>query len=167
MVIAMMLATVLIAQDAAGHHVRGVDQKIDTLLATGLTRSATFRKLVDTLDRSDVVVFIQPKMAHDALGAYLTHRVIAAGPVRYLFVALNVEGDSVRLIPLLAHELQHAVEVAQDPRVRDERSLDGLFDRLNFAFGCNGTMCTETKAAVEVEAVVKSELKSYQHRSAR
>jgi hypothetical protein len=63
-------------------------------------------------------------------------------------------------VPLLAHELQHAVEVAQAPEVRDTRSVEQLFERLAITFGCGGTTCSETQAAKDVETKVSMELKA-------
>jgi hypothetical protein len=60
---------------------------------------------------------------------------------------------------LLAHELQHAIEVAHDPEARDVQSLEQLFTRLAITFGCGGSTCSETQAAKDVEARVSDELK--------
>src|SRR5262245_32432931 len=123
MVAMMVLSAVLAAQDPSTHHVRTTDPKVLALFSDGMSRSATFRRLWDTLDGADVVFNIDAKTTHQSLGGYLLHNVIVAGAYRYVRVAVDVNGANGRLVPLLAHELQHAVEVAQDPNARDERSL--------------------------------------------
>jgi hypothetical protein len=159
MVTMMMLAAALVAQDPSTHHVRSSDPKVLALFNAGMSRSATFRQLVEALDRSDVIVYVEPKLTREALGGYLAHNIVAAGEVRYLRIAVDTRGADGRIVPLLAHELQHAIEVSSNPGVRDPRSVDKLFERLAIAFGCGGATCTETQAAKDVEAAVSAELK--------
>ncbi len=160
MVAIMVLSVVLTAQDAAAHHVRTTDHKVTQLFLDGMSHSVTFRSLVDALDKSDVIVYIDVKTTRQALGGYLAHNVNVAGGYRYLHIAIETTGAIGRLVPLLAHELQHAVEVAQDPHARDERTLEELFERLAIKFGCGGTTCSETQAAKDIEAAVGAELKA-------
>jgi len=139
------------------HHVRSSETRINALIDAGLARSSTFRSLVESLDRSDVIVYVDPKLTRPALGAYLAHVIVVAGGVRYLHIAIDAHGAEGRVVPLLAHELQHALEVAGDPTVRDSESMDRLFERLAVQFGCGGTTCAETQAAKDVEARVDAE----------
>jgi hypothetical protein len=155
----IMLVAALVAQETSAHHVRATEPHIAAVIAAGLSRSETFRRLMDTLDRSDVIVYVEPKLTREALGAYLAHNVVVGGSFRYLHVAMDVHGASGRIVPLLAHELQHAVEVAQDPAARDAQSVERLFNRLAIEFGCGGSGCSETQAAKDVEATVVGELK--------
>ena len=160
MVAMMMLVSALAAQDPAAHHVRTTDPKIRELFEAGMSRSATFRRLVDLLDHSDVIVYAEPKMTRQALGGYLSHSIVRGGDYRYVHIAVDVRGASGRLVPLLAHELQHAIEIAEHPDVRDAQSVEQLFDRLAITFGCGSTTCSETQAAKDVETTVGAELKA-------
>ena len=160
MVAMMVLSAVLIAQDPAAHHVRTSDPSAAQLFAAGMSRSSTFRTLVDALDKSDVIVYVDMKTRRQALGGYLAHNITVAGAYRYLHIAIDTQGARGRLVPLLAHELQHAVEVAQDTTARDEATLERLFEGLAIKFGCGGTTCSETQAAKDVEAAVIAELKA-------
>ena len=153
----MMLSLALTAQDSPERHVRATEQKILKLIDAGLSRSETFRRLVATLNESDVIVYIEPKLTHQALGGYLAHNVVAQGNHRYLHIAVQTQGSERRLVSLLAHELQHAVEVAQAPEARDAESLERTFSRLAVMFGCGGTTCYETQAAKNVEHIVNEE----------
>ena len=125
----------------------------------GLARSATFRRLVETLDQSDVIVYVEAKLTRQAFGGYLAHNIVATGGYRYLHVAIDVRGTDGRLVPLLAHELQHAVEVSQEQEARDVAGLVRLFSRLALAFGCDGSTCSETQAAKDIEAAVGAEMR--------
>jgi hypothetical protein len=155
----MLLALAITAQDSSQRHVRASEPAILALIDTGLSRSATLRSLIATLDESDVIVYIDVKVTRQGLGGYLAHQIVARGGHRYLHVAVETKGAQDRLVALLAHELQHAVEVARAPEAVDTESLKQLFDRLAVRFGCGGTTCSETQAARDVEHVVGQELK--------
>jgi hypothetical protein len=101
------------------------------------------------------------------LGGYLVHDVGGHGEWRYLRIAVDFQGAPNRVISLLAHELQHAVEVAQAPEARDAESLERMFSRLSIQRGCPGTMCYETKASLDVECAVADELKAASRPSRR
>ena len=156
----MVLSAVLTAGDPNTSHVRTTEPFVRSLIEQGLTRSETFRQLVNTLNQSDVVVYIDPKIAQRPLGAYLSHNVVSAGGRRYLHIAVDLHGGDIRLVSLLAHELQHAVEVSQDPDARDPKGMARLFARLASRRGCGISNCEETELALEVQAAVDAELKA-------
>ena len=158
MAVLMVLALALTTQESAPLHVRTTESKILALIDAGISGSATFRGLIATLNESDVIVYIMPNLTRQTVGGYLAHSIVARGRYRYLRVAINIGGTEHRLVSLLAHELQHAVEVAQAPDARDSQSLERLFGRLAVAFGCGVTNCFETKAARNVEYIVRDEL---------
>ncbi len=156
----MMLTFAMATPGSSAAHVRTTEPKILSLLDTGAAGSATFRGLIATLDASDVIVYIEPKRSRQALGGYLAHTIVAQGNYRYLRIAVDVAGGERRLVALLAHELQHAVEVARTPDVRDQEALERLFRALAVTFGCGSTTCSETQAAKDVESLVGEELKA-------
>jgi hypothetical protein len=161
MVTMLLLALAIRTQESPDRHVRTTEPKILSLIDAGLSHSATFRRLVATLNDSDVIVYIEPKRTRQALGGYLAHNIVAQGDHRYLHIAIETKGAPRRLVSLLAHELQHAVEVARTPDVRDPESLERLFAELAVKFGCGGTTCSETQAAKDVEYLVGEELKAH------
>jgi hypothetical protein len=156
----IMLAVGLTAQDPSPHHVRSSEPKILSLLDAGQLRSETFRRLIDTLDRSDVIVYVHRKITREGLRGLLANDVVLAGEYRVLHIGIEMRGAQRGLVPLLAHELQHAIEVAGDPNARDASSVERLFRRLDLRFGCGETNCSETQAAKDVEAIVSAELKA-------
>ena len=158
MAVLMVLALALTTQESAPLHVRTADSKVLALIDAGISGSATFRGLIATLNESDVIVYIAPNLTRQTVGGYLAHSIVAGGRYRYLRIAIAIGGTEHRLVSLLAHELQHAVEVAQAPDARDSQSLERLFSRLAVAFGCGVTSCFETKAARDVEYIVREEL---------
>jgi hypothetical protein len=160
MVTMLMLALAITTEDPSERHVRATEPKILSLIDAGLSHSATFRRLVATLNESDVIVYVDPKLTRQALGGYLAHNIVAQGDYRYLHIAVETQGAERRLVSLLAHELQHAIEVAQTPDARDAESLERMFVQLAVKFGCGGTTCYETQAAKDIERIVLKELKS-------
>jgi hypothetical protein len=116
--------------DHLGLHVRGATPKVKALIDEGIRRSPSFKALVERLNRSDVVVYINVTRdlptGLDGRLCFMTY----AGSVRYLHAqvldGLGVDG----IIAVAAHELQHAVEVAEHPEVRDARALDRLYQRI-------------------------------------
>lgn len=153
----LLLTVVMSAHGAQGDHVRPIDARIRALVSAGLSRSETFRGLVAALDASDVIVYIEPRVSRHALGGYLLHNIVATGGFRYLRIAIDVEGGSRRLLALLAHELQHALEVARAPHVRDSEGVRQLFSQSTVPFGCVASHCYETRSAMEVEIRVRNE----------
>jgi len=160
MVAALVLASAITAADRppSGRHVRSADVRGQILIEKGVARSATFRHLLDRLDLSDVIVYVAPKYTRPGLNGYLPHRMTVAGSFRYLYVMVDLLGADDRVISVIAHELQHAVEVADAPEVRNDRSLTRLFARVQINFHC-GEDCFETQAAIDVQYDVVGELK--------
>jgi hypothetical protein len=154
----MILALALTTQDTSVRHLRATEPRILRLIDAGLSASATFRGVVALLNASDVIVYVEPKRTRQALGGYLAHNVVAQGDYRYLHIAVDIAGAEHRLVALLAHELQHAVEVASTPDERDTESLERMFSGLAITFGCAGTTCVETQSAKDVERTVREEL---------
>ncbi len=113
-----------------GARVRGADEKARSLMQKGASRSATFRALLEALDRSDVVVYVQT-VSLDRPSALLF--VSATSHMRYLRILVRSSGrPDDELIAWLGHELRHAVEIAAAPDVRDDNGVLRLFRRIGF-----------------------------------
>lgn len=111
--------------------VRAADRNVQQLLARGLARSRTFADLMQQLDQTDVIVYVElsSRMPQTVAGRLLFATTTASGP-RYLRVQVSREGSINIQIAAIAHELQHAIEVAHAPEVRDEQSLERLYSRI-------------------------------------
>jgi len=122
-------------RDPLGSHVRGASPAVNTLIARGAARSATFKRLLDELNKTDVVVYLETNVALPVgLEGRLTF-LTAAGGVRYLHAQVTTGLRFEELIAVAGHELQHALEVAQHPRVRDGRSMRALYERIGVKTG--------------------------------
>jgi hypothetical protein len=106
---------------------RPLGDRASDLLARSLSHSPTVRSLAAHLGKSDVVVYIEiaPRPAGTSAGAT---RFVGASPVlRFLHVRLDAALPTRALMPLLAHELQHAVEIADARAVRDAEAFRAYY----------------------------------------
>jgi hypothetical protein len=159
MVEIILLGAVMAGQGAPATHVRTSEPQISALIEAGRRRSPTFRRLVATLDHSDVFVYVEAKKtSRQELGGYLSHKIVLGGGFRYVRVAIDLRGAADRLVPLLAHELQHAVEVSEHPDIHDEHGLVELFERIGVKYACARPTCWESDAAIDVQATVAAEI---------
>ena len=108
------------AADATGR-LRPADKKAAALLAAGIARSETFRLLVDVIERSDLVVYVETGVM--AVPGQLQFAIATPG-TRYLRVSIRVPGLENDLLPWLAHELCHATEIAEAREVNDQASME-------------------------------------------
>jgi hypothetical protein len=137
---------------SARQHVRGCDMKSAEILEKGRRLSPSVARLVATLDASDVVVYVKTGYLK-APG--LLQVVGAARGARYLCITLNVPGPEAELIAFLAHELQHAVEVASAPEVTDTASMVRYYETHGQRMA-GGAYCT--CEAQKITGVVRYEL---------
>jgi len=137
-------------------HVRTIDKRVQRLLGIGVARSETFASLMDHLNASDVIVYIEPtQMLPTTLAGRLLLMPMANGQ-RYLRIQVAMAAGPDDMIAVIAHELRHAVEVADDPRVRNESDLTKLYERIGRRSGLGH--CYETEAAQNAARVVRREL---------
>ena len=140
---------------AAISRIRPSDQKAAVLLEAGKARSATFRLITETLEQSDLVVYVETRKL-DLPGQL--QFVTATPGARYVRVSVRQMGIDNDLIPWLAHELWHATEIAGAPAVRDRSGLMKLYNRIGNSMRANGGIEVETVKAQEAQQVVLREL---------
>jgi hypothetical protein len=152
---AMVAVTLAVPAVAWAGDVRPLQARGARLLEIGLRSSPSFARLVAELRASDVVVYVDlDANGPDSGDGALRFRGAAVG-VRYLLVSLNCRRVETTLIATLAHELQHAAEVAAAPDVGTVEAFCALYaaigsSRLPGRF--------ETDAARAVSARVRREL---------
>jgi hypothetical protein len=97
------------------------------LIEEGRQNSASFRLLVDALHDTDIVVYVQPAQDLPGVTEAVTEFVAASGPARYLRIWMGVRTTRKRLIALLGHELQHALEIGRAREVVDITTLQAFY----------------------------------------
>jgi hypothetical protein len=141
----------------ASKRVRTSDPEVSTMVEAGYRRSPTFRRIVDAIERSNVIVYIERRILASR-GAAM-HFVTLAGGYRYVRVTLDAELARDPAVALLGHELQHAAEVAAASWVIDLRTLADLYDRIGHQASCPAPRrCFDTAAAVTAGRLVLHEL---------
>jgi hypothetical protein len=156
-VLTLFALTVMAVPSAADPvtRLRATSAKETKIIQQLLARSATGRALLRELDATDVIVYVQLTTDQSA-GAAATRFVITTGDQRYLRVLLGARTLPSERPVLLAHELQHALEIARATDVRDNEGMQRLYMRIGenrrarFEF--------ETTAAREISARVRQEL---------
>src|SRR5262249_41615943 len=123
------VTTFAATQDQSDHeHVRTTSTTIASLIQHATERSQTFRNLVQTIRASDGIVYIREGTCGHGVRACFVD-VTRAGPNRMLWVVLNVRGVDCDLMGSIGHELQHAVEVLGNPKVRDFGTMYFFYSR--------------------------------------
>ena len=140
-----------------GPRIRPYDAWSAALLLEGLERSSTIRNLSDRLEELDVIVYIEMRPALPVkLGGTMTW-LTAAGPYRYVRISLNPKLIHDAVIATLGHELQHALEVAEAPAIRDAASLESYY-RQNGLGTASDVGGLDTEAARIIGVDVRREL---------
>ena len=138
-------------------HTRAMSPAARDLLHLALSRSTIVRGLVNELERSDVIVLVM--VSNELVTASRRPHMRFLGPAadaRYVVVQMySVSEPPVMQIPMLAHELRHALELAGAPEVRDGESFVRLFATIGWRVGRHKF---ETNAARLTEALVRQEL---------
>jgi hypothetical protein len=112
---------------ASGSRLRAADPKAARLLSAGAALSPTFRSIMDALEHSDLIVYVETRPLR--LPGQL--QFVAATPVcRHVRISIRAPGLDTEQIAWLAHELWHAVEIARASDVRDQAGLRHLYERL-------------------------------------
>jgi hypothetical protein len=143
----------------ASPHVRAVSDVARSTLADALSRSATIARLVRELNASDVIVFVDTRI-DPSIPTAETMLMAATASVRYVHVILNPRMTFDERVEYLGHELQHALEIAQDARATDSASVRRRFEAIGREVPSMSRRekSFETDGAQRVSAAVRREL---------
>jgi hypothetical protein len=141
---------------APERRVRALDPFLSSLVADGTRRSYTFARLLEAIEDMDLIVYIVPNTQMPMTLAGRLMVVPAAHDQRYVRIEVAPQGTVEETIATIAHELQHAMEVASAPEVRNDEGLAALYKRIGHLVGGKGAY--DTAAARDVGRTVRSEL---------
>jgi hypothetical protein len=143
---------------AESRRVRSNNQRVVKLLNEGVRRSPTFADLITKIHTTNVIVYVEPSyaLAPDLQGRILLQAV--AGDQRYLRVQVRATLQGDLMIAVIAHELRHALEVADDQSVVDDAGLTALYRRIGHI--SSGSHSFDTDAAQATGRRVRDELAS-------
>ena len=143
------------AADATVPHVRVASRSLSQLLAAAADRSSTLQALVDRLDQSDVIVYVEAAVLPSDLQGRLRFTGTSSG-WRYLRVQIDCRQNLTSQVAVLGHELQHAVEIAGARGTVDEPSLLHLYQGIGFALDTSESRF-ESNHAIEAGVQVRRE----------
>jgi hypothetical protein len=110
---------------------RLTDARLRVIVDLGRRESPLFRALLDQLDGTDVIVYVQCARLRSGLDGKLTFLAAAAG-VRYVMVRIAWDLPLPRKIAILGHELQHALEIARSPDAVSAETMAAAYERFGF-----------------------------------
>jgi hypothetical protein len=143
------------SSDRTYPRVRPDDACARAIVSDGAQSSPTVARLLDTLEASDVVVYIRCGVGLRRKG--LLTFVARGGPLTYVLVRVELGQTESARVATLAHELTHAAEVAEaQPAVRTEGDLEALYRRIGIPGDRAGEF--ESRMAVANERQAKTEL---------
>ena len=147
-VLCVVAAESMVAQDLyTVVRIRSHSARIKDAIAEGTARSATFRRLVETISAGDSIVYVDEGECRHSVAACLLLSVTIAGSYRVLQIRVNLrKAPGCKLVELIGHEFQHVVEVLAERRVRNNSQIYHLFGRI----GSSGLGRFETEEAVNV-----------------
>jgi hypothetical protein len=157
-----------ITDDAPGlfTRVRSTVPFMIVLIREGYDRSPGFRDLVEVLQQSNVIVFVQPASCAGGRIRSCLVSVNGSRRERHIRVSVDTHTSHDRLIATVAHELQHAVEIAEHPEVIDALGALTLYRQIALGRCHEGlSEACETTRALATERRVLEELSHARTRS--
>src|SRR5262249_9154748 len=131
------------------------------LIAQGAARSATFCALVAIINASHDIVYVEYGYCRfGRVNGCLLPYIASSGAERYLRVLVTPDKNRLshdRRLAILAHQLQHAIEVIEHPEVVDLTTMERMFRRIGTPQG-DGMTGYETSAARAAGDAVLAEL---------
>jgi hypothetical protein len=113
--------------------------------------------LADRLERSDIILLLEPGDCSCRGAKSCLSFVTRAGDVRYLAAAVSLRQIQAELIEHIGHELGHAVELANAPDVVSRSTLVSFYTRARRS-GCERPCGFETRQALLIQQAVRREL---------
>jgi hypothetical protein len=139
--------------------VRSTNPAVAAVISAATEQSATFKRLVATINGSDGLVYVDAGNCRHGVRACLVHTVTVAGRNRILHILVDARLVNLDLMESIGHELRHAVEVLSDPSVRSNAAIYFFYTRAETTFA-NGRF--ETEAAIAAGDAVRAEARHAQ-----
>lgn len=112
--------------------------RVESWLREARRRSPTVRRLIERIEQSDVIVYLDiSRNLSPNVSACLTW-MAATTSRRIVRASFRPDLGASEAIAMLAHELQHVVEVVAHPEVRSTATLLDLYTRIGHPTGTNG-----------------------------
>ena len=140
---------------AADSSVRITFGRARAALEFGRTNSQTFRSMLDRIDQTDVLVHVVEGACPDSRTLACTTYVATTPTKRYLRITIVRFLPPRAIVVLLAHELQHVIELASDSHVRDSVGVSEFYATRGWQ---SGSKAFESREASYMSARVEHEI---------
>lgn len=138
-------------------HVRTTDDRIRRALAIGAEKAPTLRGLLEELEASDVILYVEPgECGCGRARACVTFVTMVEG-IRYLRATVSPLQLEIDLISHIGHELRHATELAAARQVVSRETFKEFYTGAS-SVTCRAPCGYETLAAIRTQSAVRTEL---------
>jgi hypothetical protein len=147
------------AQTDPQAHVRPTTPAVASLVARAIEGSATFRRIVQTIEDSDTYVYVmEGECGHGVRACFTGVTTAGASRIMRVTVALDARTPDWYAMGSIGHELRHTIEAIEHPTVRSTEAQYLLYERIGF----KGTArSSETLAATDAGNAVRSEVRRF------
>ena len=159
-VFVLLRSAPLIADGPQHPQVRGLDAWARESIARGLTASPLVQELVRRLEASDLIVHVESRDALPRGVGGMTRFISLSGGVRYARVTLDRTLYPDVRAATLAHELQHAWELASSG-ASTRHEVAALYQQIGFRISGKQPLFYETQAAERAGTKAWEELRGY------
>jgi hypothetical protein len=140
--------------------VRSTNPSLAALIARATEQSATFRRLIEAINASDGIVYVEAESGECGRGVTAClEGVTTAGAYRILWIKVDKNKTECDLIASMGHELQHAVEILSDSDVRSGAEMFLFYTRTGQRGP--GRSAFETAAATQVGNAIREEIRDH------
>ena len=132
--------------------VRSPESTVAALIARAYELSSTFRRMVDTIDQTDGIVYVEPGRCGKNVRACMALTATVAGPNRILRIVVDSRKSDCESMASIGHELWHAIEVLREPSLTNDAALFFFYARE----GRHGDRDGDPLGAWETQAATKA-----------
>ena len=145
------------AECSVGPRVRSSHAYLRAMIAEAVVRSSTFRALVDAIEATDGIVYVEHGDCRHGVRACLVLDVTAAAGFRILRVIVDARQPDWDVMASIGHELRHALEVLEDPGLVDTASVYLFYAQAHH----EKDRPFETRTAINAGFAVRNEVSSF------
>jgi hypothetical protein len=136
---------------------RSEDTALSALVSEASRRSLSFRRLVTAIEATDGLVYVEWGHCSHNGQACLPLSVTLAGPYRLLHIVIDRRSRNEEVMASIGHELQHAIEILSERRIRSGAEIYLHFRGSGHAYTIGHAF--ETEAAIAAGNAVRTEVK--------
>jgi hypothetical protein len=126
------------------------------MIAEAQIRSGTFRRLIEAIESTDGIVYVEEGDCHHGVSACVPRVITSVEGFRILWVLVDARLKDWQVMSDIGHELQHTLELLGERRLRTNGQA------FFFLQPPNGVKeVIETEEAIQVGNAVKNEIEAF------